>query len=260
MSDGDGAVSDTGASDADAGVATEAAGPSSARRQLPALAVLAAIALLVIGMGIGAAVGVALSRDDSPPVAAVPAGDSVDVGFNRDMTVHHKQAVEMAAIELTNGADARIKAIAYDILTTQQEQIGRMQGWLALWGLSGTGVGGTYMAWMTGAEGDGHHHDHAMPSTPAAPGAETPEMPGMATPSDIARLRGLRGAEADVLFLQLMLRHHLGGVPMAEYAAANAKVDAVRNLATSIISVQGQESTLMRGLLADRRAPELPMN
>lgn len=41
-------------------------------------------------------------------------------------------------------------------------------------------------------------------------------MPGMASPADLARLRELRGRDQDVRFCQLMIRHHQGGVAMAE--------------------------------------------
>ena len=49
----------------------------------------------------------------------------------------------------------------------------------------------------------------------AAAGAGEPLMHGMATDEEMRRLRDARGAEAEVLFLQLMIRHHEGGVVMA---------------------------------------------
>ena len=41
-------------------------------------------------------------------------------------------------------------------------------------------------------------------------------MPGMATQEEITKLEGLRGKRAEVYYLQLMIRHHKAGVPMAE--------------------------------------------
>ncbi len=57
----------------------------------------------------------------------------MDVGFSQDMSVHHNQAIEMATIALTGSTDQRVQNLAYDILTTQQNQVGQMQGWLSLW-------------------------------------------------------------------------------------------------------------------------------
>ena len=53
-------------------------------------------------------------------------------------------------------------------------------------------------------------------------------MPGMATEEELAELRGLTGTAFDVEFLRLMIRHHQGGLEMAEYAAEHADVAAVR--------------------------------
>ena len=76
----------------------------------------------------------------------------------------------------------------------------------------------------------------------------------------INRLRKLSGLELDVLFLQLMLRHHEGGKEMAEYAAKHASEGYVRNLAQKIVDSQQAESDLMRQLLAQRGAKPLPVS
>ena len=41
--------------------------------------------------------------------------------------------------------------MAFDIASTQNNQVGRMQGWLALWGCRPTG--GTPMSWMGARHG-----------------------------------------------------------------------------------------------------------
>ncbi|OLT18209.1 hypothetical protein BJF78_12310 [Pseudonocardia sp. CNS-139] len=50
------------------------------------------------------------------------------------MTVHHQQAVEMASWERDHTTDPVLAQLASDIEATQTGQIGRMQGWLELWG------------------------------------------------------------------------------------------------------------------------------
>ena len=60
----------------------------------------------------------------------------MDVGFAQDMSVHHQQAVQMASWERDHTTDPALKQLAFDIETTQLQQIGRMQGWLGLWGVA----------------------------------------------------------------------------------------------------------------------------
>ncbi len=96
---------------------------SGQRRTLVVLGVIAAVA-------IGFLLGFLIPHGDAQDV---PAADSVDVGFSQDMSVHHNQAIEMATVALTGSSDQRVKNLAYDILTTQQNQVGQMQGWLTLW-------------------------------------------------------------------------------------------------------------------------------
>src|SRR3712207_8332509 len=69
------------------------------------------------------------------------------------MSRHHLQGVEMANLVPERSTDPEVRQLAFDIAETQQNQVGRMQGWLALWGLPPTG--GDTMAWMAPAEGAG---------------------------------------------------------------------------------------------------------
>jgi uncharacterized protein (DUF305 family) len=202
---------------------------------------LRAVLIAVIGVGLlllggGLAVALGIGRD------ARPAAGSVDVGFARDMSAHHLQAVEMANLALERSTDEDVRGLAFDIAETQQNQVGRMQGWLALWGYSISG--GEPMAWMTGH--DGH-----------ATGTQDGSMPGMASDEELGELRSATGTDFDVLFLQLMTRHHQGGVQMAQYAQTNAGEWAVRRLATSILESQTGETALMVSMLADRDAEPL---
>src|SRR4051794_35281534 len=210
--------------------------PAPARRSP-----LRAVLLAVIGVGlllIGGAGAVALGVGRDEP----PSADSVDAGFARDMSVHHLQGVEMANLALDRTTDPQLRSLAFDISATQTNQVGRMQGWLTLWGL--TPSGGTPMAWM-GASG----HEHM---------AEGALMPGMATEQELAQLRSLSGTAFDVQFLRLMIRHHQGGLEMAQYAAAHAELPAVRNLARSIADTQTAETTTMAGMLTALGGTPLP--
>ncbi len=216
-------------------------------RQRTAVLVLSVVGVLLAGFAIGLIARIPLQhRPDAAPGA-------VDTGFCQDMSVHHAQAVQMAGLELSGGSDPDVKRLAYDILTTQQNQAGRMQGWLQLWGKPTLDPDG-YMGWMT-ATPTGHDHDaqHQM-SGPAQ------TMPGMATPAELDQLRRTTGPAQDTLFLQLMLRHHQGGLSMIEYATTRADTDAVRSLATSMNTTQQGEMQLMTKMLTARGATTLPLN
>ena len=52
-----------------------------------------------------------------------------------------------------------------------------------------------------------------------------------------------------MLFLQLMIRHHQGGLEMAQYAADHAGKSYVRDLAQSMINAQSAEVIEMERLL-----------
>lgn len=208
---------------------TETAPAADRQRRvlLVVLGVVAALALFAAGAGTAVVAGIG-----SDPA---PADDSVDAGFARDMAIHHTQATEMAQVARDNSTDPDVRLIAYDIETQQYGQIGQMRGWLQSWGLSPEG-GQAQMAWMEGG--------HAM-----APGGL---MPGMATTAELDKLRTLSGKALDVYFLQLMIRHHHGGLEMAQDAADHATEPYVRDLAGKMAQLQAAEVVTMEQMLRAR--------
>jgi len=96
-----------------------------------------------------------------------------------------------------------------------------------------------------------------MPTSTPAGGAP---MPGMATDAELAKMRTLSGRELDVDFLQLMLRHHQGGVAMAEYAQDHTSNVAVKALCRSMLASQGAEMDQMKVMLQARGAQPLPIS
>lgn len=160
-----------------------------------------------------------------------PGEHSADAGFLRDMSTHHAQAVEMAGIVYQRTEDPEIRTLAYDILTSQQAQIGIMSGWLNAWDLPSSGLD-LPMTWM----------GHGM----------TGLMPGMATDEEIASLSTLPLSEMDREFLRLMIAHHEGGVDMAAAAVTLAGEKRVRELAQGFVTTQQSEILYMQQLLAAR--------
>lgn len=189
--------------------------------------------LLVAGMSLllaivaVAAVAFMFFSDDSD----TPSDDSVDAGFARDMAEHHAQAVQMAGIVYRRTEDPDIQLLAWDILTTQQAQIGVMNGWLSVWDLP-TSRDGDPMTWMG--------HEMAGP------------MPGMATADEVASLETLDLTEMDRTFLRLMITHHQGGYEMAAYAAEHADVSVVRSISRAMATSQSNEVETMEAMLAER--------
>lgn len=191
----------------------------------------AAVALLLAGIVLGAAIGLVVPR------LRTPGDDSVEAGFLRDMSSHHAQAVEMAMVAHAASDTPGVVTLAADVATTQQAQIGYMQAWLRDWDLSPTGSEEP-MAWMPDSAG----------------AVVNGLMPGMATPEQLAELRKATGKDLDTRFLTLMRAHHLGGIHMAQEAerlSGNEKVDWI---ADSMIAAQQGEIQLIDDLLKQAQA------
>ena len=103
-----------------------------------------------------------------------------DAGFARDMQTHHAQAVEMAFLVRDRTDDAEVRTVAYDIITSQQQQAGQMYGWLVQWGLDQTG------------------RDRRWPGSAASTRrptrTPTARCPGSATATQIAELEAPRAS------------------------------------------------------------------
>lgn len=191
-------------------------------RQRPLIILALAV---VLALAVGGAVGATLAKP------AAYADDSAEAGFARDMITHHGQAVNMGMMEYRNGEDPDMRRFGYDIGLTQQAQIGIMQTWLSDWGLNPTSTEPA-MEWMDGEMTlvDGR-------------------MPGMASPEDLAKLDASTGRDADVLFAQLMIQHHLGGVHMADAVLARTDDPRVTHLAQVMKNGQQSEIDALRDKL-----------
>jgi uncharacterized protein (DUF305 family) len=207
--------------------------PGRARRRSGVAGLALAVAL---GLLVGYAAGWVTPR------LLTPADDSVEAGFARDMIFHHAQAVEMGLIAYQRAADPDVRQLAVDIAATQQGEIGMMHAWLDAWRLDPTGSGPA-MAWMPpgmrnlGADG---------------------LMPGTADAAQLSRLREAAGTDLDVLFLQLMIRHHLGGVHMIDAVLASSDRPEVVRAAGTMKRTQQTELANLGQLLTRLGGSPLP--
>ena len=155
-----------------------------------------------------------------------PLETSAEVRFARDMRAHHEQAVDMSLRVLGRSSDPELRLFATDILLTQQNQAGQMTAWLALWGRP-----------QSGAE---------------APMAGMASGMGMASAGQVQRISSSSQAvkEAEMLFLQLMHRHHQGGIQMAQAALdATPHAEVVTRMAQGIVSGQRVELQVIESVL-----------
>lgn len=177
---------------------------------------------------------------------AAPGDDSPEAGFARDMATHHSQAVEMAFIVRDKTTDPALRTLAYDIIVTQSAQRGIFMGWLQEWGLPQASAR-PRMAWMPGHAG-----------MTRGTGGGMMQMIGMASDEELQRLHEAQGRDAEILFLQLMIRHHEGGVLMATAVEGLTRRADVLDMARSIDAGQRVEIRTMTRMLAARGARPLP--
>jgi uncharacterized protein (DUF305 family) len=192
--------------------------------------IAARIIQLLAAAIVGAVTVFAFTRGPVTPLTAT------DIGFAQDMSAHHQQAITMSDMVATDAAP-EVRALADQIKLTQLREIGQMTGWLQLAGASV--VSPLPMAWMIA---DAGHHA----------GGGGIKMPGLASPADLVRLQRAKGRDNEVLFLQLMTRHHQGGIEMAAFVVQHSSTGVVHQTAVAMIDEQSQEVIFMAFLLEQR--------
>ena len=166
----------------------------------------------------------------------------VDIGFLTDMETHHNGAINMSFDYLDRSHDPVVKHFAQEIISSQSQELAAMNSYLnQAGGADVAGDGSVAMAWM------GH------PVRPA-------DMPGMPTKAELADLDDSQGLAADDLFTHLMIRHHAGGVGMAEYAAEHGENAGVRNLARTMAKVQRTEIAEIKARRVAIGLPRIPQS
>ncbi len=188
----------------------------------PSAAVSGALLTALLLTGCTAAVTSDASSSGTSPSAVEVS--STDEMFVQMMIPHHEQAVDMAELMLDKtDIDARVTALAEQILAAQEPEIETMRAWLAEWGVSEWG------STMSGMD----HGD------------------GMMSAGDLAALETATGAEASRLFLEQMIVHHAGAVLMAQSIIDSTQHPEIAAFATQVVADQTAEINTMQELLND---------
>ncbi|MEW6321353.1 MAG: DUF305 domain-containing protein [Acidobacteriota bacterium] len=114
-----------------------------------------------------------------------------DVEFMQGMIGHHAQAIEMVDLLKTRTASDDMRKLGQRIEISQRDEIRMMKEWLTARG-----------------QAVPDEHAHHMPGATL--------MPGMLTADEMAKLGAAKGVAFDRLFLELMIKHHMGAVAMVQ--------------------------------------------
>jgi len=152
--------------------------------------------------------------------------NEADVAFATGMIPHHRQAVEMADMLITNGNDPAVIDLAERIKAAQAPEIETMTGWLEEWGEP-----------MADPPMEGHGGDADA------------ESAGMMSSEEMAALEAAESPELERLFLEGMIVHHEGAIAMAETELTGGESADAKALAQDIIDAQQAEIGEMETLL-----------
>jgi uncharacterized protein (DUF305 family) len=136
-----------------------------------------------------------------------------DVAFIDFFVPHHRAAIEMADVVIDRGADPRVRGMAEEMKAAQAEEIARMTA---------------ARRELTGS-----------PDVPAPP-------PDLHMETDLAAMRRLRGLDLDRRFLEEMIPHHGGALPVAHRSEPRLARTDMQALARSIYGAQAREIGEMR--------------
>jgi uncharacterized protein (DUF305 family) len=159
-----------------------------------------------------------------------------DVAFMQGMIAHHVQALRMTRLVPARTEREDIPLFAERMDLSQEDEIALMQRWLE-------DRDEPVPSLLAGHEHDGHEGD-------------TDLMPGMLTEAELAELEAADGEEFDRLFLESMIRHHLGALQMVDelYEAGGGEEPEIARFARHVYADQDIELGRMYAMLAEMDA------
>ncbi len=216
--------------------------PTTAAGRIKRSMPLIVAGLLAVAVATVLIQGVWIARSSS---ASTTTPGPIDIGFAQSMSLHHQQAIAMSQL-LLDDRPTGLQILAKQVAYSQLIELGEMRGWLRLWGQPLTPYP-VDMNWMLlgAAPPDAELLQYLLACQASPTG-----MSGLATDEELMQLRSLEGLSRDRHFLALMLAHHQGGLPMARFAATEATLPVVRELAVRAVVEQTKEVAFIERALA----------
>ena len=153
-------------------------------------------------------------------MASAPAPDRATAGyeidFMEDMIDHHAMAVQMATLCEPRAVHDELRNLCTQIRQSQSQEIATMQSWLQSW------------------YGDAYQ----------------PEMSAGAM-RQMEKLASLSGAEFEIAFMEMMIKHHAKAVKEGTTCLEKAYHPELLNLCQNIIETQTAEIRQMRAWLCE---------
>jgi uncharacterized protein (DUF305 family) len=153
-----------------------------------------------------------------------------DVTFISGMITHHAQAIEMVNLLKSRTESESMRMMALRIEVSQNDEIAWMRRWLD-----------------ERKQPQPSEHAHHMPGG---------MMPGMLSDAEMATLAAAKGPAFDRLFLEGMIKHHMGALIMVEElfnAPGSAQQADMFDFASHVASDQRMEISRMTQMLKDMK-------
>jgi uncharacterized protein (DUF305 family) len=203
-------------------------------RRVAVVSGVAVVLLVVIRM----LTGYSVTLGESSSASAGGSGhDAADIAFATSMVPHHEQAIAMARLAADHTQSADIKFLAQQIAAEQLPEIAQLHDLLSNWGQPVTSPS-SQMPEMAGMSGMDDGADVAGSG------------PGMMTDQQMHDLNAASGATFDHLFLHLMVKHHGGGITMAQAELSDGQNADAQQLAQNISDGQRAQTDYMIQMLA----------
>jgi uncharacterized protein (DUF305 family) len=155
-----------------------------------------------------------MSQSASPAKASF---NDADVTFAQMMIPDHQMTAKMAALAQKKATSKDTKTLAAQMVKGQSTTVDMLQGWLKTWG------------------------------KPASAGMTGMTMPGAMTDKDMTMLKSMKGMDFDMMFAQMMVKHHQASMKMAqEEQDKGASTDAKAMAAAMLKAQQAQVDELRK--------------
>jgi uncharacterized protein (DUF305 family) len=142
--------------------------------------------------------------------------NDADVAFAQMMIPDHQMTAKMAELAQNKAATEDLKSMAAQMVKGESQTVDTLQGWLETWGKPASGD----MAVMT--------------------------MPGAMTDKDMDMLKSMSGMDFDMMFAQMMVKHHEGSIQMAQDEQAKGASAEAKAMAADMVKTQQAQVSELR--------------